>query len=80
MFMLYDGKLKGAMLSVLQDRILSIASCINDLNENGYTPNKKKITILSWATILTHAYENVDVFSKQQQQNLDIVYNKVIKL
>ena len=78
--MLYDKKLKPVMLDVLERRVSGIASSINALTENGFVPNKNKRTILDWSTILHHAYENIDVFSEEQQQNLDIIYNKVLKL
>lgn len=78
--MLYNSNLKGAMLVVLKDRTTSIANCINTLLEEGYVPNKNKHTILDWSSILIDAYENVDVLSKEQQNKLDRVYNKVLKL
>ena len=78
--MLYDVKLKKAMLDILEDRVSGIAHSINKLVENGYVPNKNKRTILDWSIILINAYENIHVFSKEQQEKLDIIYNKVLKL
>lgn len=78
--MLYDEKLKQVMLDILDKRVSGIADCIENLAEQGYAPNKNKINILDWGTILIHAYENIHVFDKEQQNNLDILYNKVLKL
>lgn len=78
--MLYDNKIKEAVLGVLENRIPSIASCIESLFNEGYIPNKNKYTILDWSSILVDAYENIDVLSKEQQDKLDRVYNKVLKL
>ena len=78
--MLYDAILKQTMLDVLENRVSGIADCINALNEEGYVPNKNKKTILSWGIILIHAYENIDVFSEEQQTNLDSLYNKIIRM
>jgi sporulation protein YlmC with PRC-barrel domain len=78
--MLYEGKLKEVMLDILENRVSGIADSINNLNEQGYIPNKNKRTILDWSIILINAYENIDIFSKEQQDNLDIIYNKVIKM
>lgn len=78
--MLYEPKLKQAMLDVLKERMSGIADCIQILFDNGYIPNKNKITILNWSAILIDAYENVDVLSKEQQDKLDILYNRVLKL
>lgn len=78
--MLYDCKLKEAMLDVLEARISGIADCIQVLFAEGYIPNKNKTTILNWSSILIDAYENVDVLSKEQHKKLDIIYNKVLNL
>ena len=78
--MLYDTKLKQAMLDVLENRMSGIADCIQVLLAEGYIPNKNKITILNWSAILIDAYENINIFSEEQQRNLDVIYNKVLKL
>ena len=78
--MLYEPNLKQVMLDVLENRMSGIADCIQVLFDNGYIPNKNKMTILNWSAILIDAYENVDVLSKEQHDKLDIIYNKVLKL
>lgn len=78
--MLYEPKLKQAMLDVLENRMSGIADCIQILFDNGYIPNKNKMTILNWSAILIDAYENVDILSKEQQDKLDNLYNRVLKL
>ena len=78
--MLYEPNLKQAMLDVLEERMSGIADCIIVLMDNGYIPNKNKMTILNWSAILIDAYENVDVLDSDQQHNLDNLYNKVLKL
>lgn len=78
--MLYDEELKQTMLDILAERVSGIVNSINNLNEQGYIPNRRKKTILDWSMILIDAYENIDIFSKEQQKNLDNLYNKVLKL
>lgn len=78
--MLYENKITDTMLDVLQDRMSGIADCIQLLMKEGYLPNKNKTIIFNWSSILLDAYENIDVFSKEQQKKLDILYNKVLKL
>ena len=78
--MLYEPNLKDAMLDILENRMSGIADCIQILFDNGYVPNKNKMTILNWTSILIDAYENIDVLSKEQHNKLDIIYNKVLKL
>lgn len=77
---MYEVALKQTMLDVLENRMSGIAGCIQALFENGYIPNKNKMTILNWTTILINAYENVEVMTKEQQNKLDNIYNKVISL
>ena len=78
--MLYDEKLKKAMLDVLENRVSGIADTIQVLVNEGYAPNKNKSTILAWRSILIDAYENVDILSEEQHRKLDRIYNKVLKL
>ena len=78
--MLYEDNLKQAMLDVLNDRVSGIADCIVVLLDQGYLPNKNKVTIIDWSSILIDAYENIDVFTKEQQDRLDNIYNRVLKL
>ena len=78
--MLYEKRLKEAMLDSLKDRLSSIADCIQVLLDNGYVPNKNKITILNWSSILIDAYENIDVLSEEQKERVDVLYNKILSL
>lgn len=78
--MLYDNDLKEVMLDTLHERVSSITNCIVALLNEGYIPNKNKTTIVNWSSILIDAYENIDVFNKEQQNKLDTLYNKVLKL
>jgi len=78
--MLYEPNLKETMLDVLENRMSGIADCIQVLFDNGYIPNKNKMTILNWTAILIDAYENVDVLSIEQHNKLDSIYNRVLKL
>lgn len=79
--MLYNNEnIKESMLIVLEDRTINIANSIQALMEAGYIPNKNKITILDWSSILFHAYENINVFTKEQHNKLDRLYNKILKL
>lgn len=68
------------MLDALNDRVSSIAGCMLALIEEGYTPNKKKVTILNWSSILIDAYQNLDVLSEEQQTKIHNLFNKVMSL
>ena len=78
--MLHEDVLTDTMLDILNDRVSSIAGTIEALVNEGYIPNKNKSVILQWSIILIDAYENFNLFSEEQQNALDNIYNKVLKL
>ena len=78
--MLYENEIKEEVLNALQDEVLSTACRVEGLASDGYIPNKYKLTKLSWLSVLIDAYENIDVFSEEQQNNIDEIYNKVLQL
>ena len=77
--MMYESYLNKAMLDVLENRISGIADSIMVLIDKGYIPNKNKMTILNWTPILIDAYENIALFTEEQQNKLDKIYEKIIK-
>ena len=77
--MMYESYLNKAMLDVLENRISGIADSITVLIDKGYVPNKNKMTILNWTPILIDAYENIVLFTEEQQNKLDKIYEKIIK-
>ena len=77
--MMYESYLNKAMLDVLENRISGIADSITVLIDKGYIPNKNKMTILNWTPILIDAYENVALFTEEQQNKLDKIYEKITK-
>lgn len=78
--MLYKNSLKSEIVSTLNDRVETVSDCIVALLDAGYVPNRNKTTILNWSSILIHAYENIDIFEKEQQDKIDVIFNKVINL
>ena len=78
--MLYDLEKKQQMLDTLNNRVSSIVDvCVALVNE-GYALNKNKLNKLSWSMIMIDAFENIDVLSVEQHNNLEILYNKVMTL
>ena len=77
--MMYESYLNKAMLDVLENRMSGIADSIMVLIDKGYIPNKNKMTILNWTPILIDAYENIALFTEEQQNKLDKIYEKIIK-
>ena len=78
--MLYDAEKKQVMLDTLENRVSSIVDvCVALVNE-GYLLNKNKMSKLSWTTIMIDAFQNIDVLSVEQHNNLEELYNKVMML
>lgn len=77
--MMYESYLNKAMLDVLENRMSGIADSITVLIDKGYVPNKNKMTILNWTPILIDAYENIALFTEEQKNKLDKIYEKIIK-
>lgn len=78
--MLYDKSLQSTIVDALNNRVSTIIDCIIALLEEGYYPNKNKAVILSWGSILIDAFENIEVFSSEQQTKLENLFNKIIKM
>ena len=78
--MLYDAEKKQDMLDTLNNRVSSIVDVCVSLVQEGYIPNKNKYNKLAWSTIMIDAFENIDVLSVEQHNNLEELYNKVMML
>ena len=78
--MLYDVEKKQMMLEALDARVSSIVDVCIALIQEGYIPNKKKSVKLSWSTILIDAFNNIDVLSIEQHNELEELYNTVMTL
>ena len=78
--MLYDAEKKQEMLDTLNVRVSSIVDVCVALVSEGYILNKNKTNKLSWSMILIDAFENIDVLSEEQHNNLEELYNKVMML
>jgi hypothetical protein len=74
--MLYNVEVKGAVLDTLENRVSSIALIICNLLEEGYIPNKAKLSKIQIGLMLIDAFENADVFSEEQHKKLENLYNK----
>lgn len=74
---MYDDNLKDTIVSDLESKAISICNTALALASQGYLINKSKYIRLDWSSVLLHAFDNIHVFSKEQQSKLERVYNKV---
>ena len=78
--MLYDAEQKQEVLDTLNNRVSSIIDISIALSNEGYIPNKSKSVKLSWSAILIDAFNNIDVLSVEQHNELEELYSKVMTL
>ena len=76
----YDNVLKQEVLDSLENRLSSIAFCVQGLLKEGYESSQENRDILNITSILIEAYKNIDIFSKERQDKLDNIYNKLLTL
>lgn len=74
---MYNDIIKKNILDDLESKAMSIVNTSIALASQGYLVNKSKYIRLDWSSILLHAFENIDIFSKEQQNNIERLYNKV---
>ena len=78
--MLYEEDMREVILDTLETRVSSISLLIGRLLEEGYVPNSKKLLLLNWFTVVIHAYENINAMTREQQANIDRIYNTLIRM
>ena len=74
---MYNDVIKKNILDDLESKAISIVNTSIALASQGYLVNKSKYIRLDWSSLLLHAFENIDIFSKEQQNNIERLYNKV---
>ena len=74
---MYNDVIKKNILDDLESKAMSIVKTSIALDSQGYLVNQTKYIRLNWSSILLHAFENIDIFSEEQQNNIERLYNKV---
>ena len=74
---MYNDVIKKNILDDLESKAMNIVNTSIALVSQGYLDNKSKYIRLDWSSILLHAFENIDIFSEEQQNNIERLYNKV---
>ncbi len=74
---MYDDLIKQNILDNLESKVISIIETAITLASQGYLVNKSKYIRLDWSSVLIHAFQNIDVFEPEQQDKLEVLYNKI---
>ena len=74
---MYDEGLKDIAIRNLEQKAIGIVQTTVALTAQGYIVNRAKQTRLQWSSILLHAFENIDVLTPEQQNYIEVLYNKI---
>ena len=74
---MYDNGLKDIAIRNLEQKAIGIVQTTVALSAQGYIVNRAKQTRLQWSSILLHAFENIDVLTPEQQNYIEVLYNKI---
>ena len=74
---MYNDELCKNIITDLESKELSIVNTAVVLASQGYVVNRAKYIKLDLASIILNAFENIDIFSEEQQNNIERLYNKV---
>lgn len=77
---MYNDEIRKHIISDLERKQLSIVNTAVALASQGYLVNKSKYIRLNWSSIILNAFENINVFSEEQQHKIELLYNKLSTL
>ena len=73
---MYNDDLRKSIITDLESKELSIVNTVVVLASQGYIINRAKRIKLDLASIILNAFENINVFSEEQQHKIELLYNK----
>ena len=77
---MYNDELRKTIITDLERKELSIVNTAVVLASQGYVVNRVKYVKLDWASIVLNAFENINIFSEEQQRKIELLYNKLSTL
>lgn len=73
---MYNDDLRKSIITGLKSKELSVVNTVVVLASQGYVINQAKHIKLDLANIILNAFENINVFSEEQQHKIELLYNK----
>lgn len=73
---MYNDDLRKSIITNLESKELSVVNTVVVLASQGYVINQVKHFKLDLANIILNAFENINVFSEEQQHKIELLYNK----
>lgn len=75
--MTYNSEIKSLAISNLTNKILGLSNTNIVLSSQGFIVNDTKLVKLSWLNLLLNAYSNITIFTKEQQEGINRLYNNI---
>mgnify|MGYP006979135303 CR=1 FL=1 len=75
-----DKFIDDRLTSEVRKRQIVLAENTASLASLGFLSKGNSENVLSFTSILIDAYENLELFSKSQKDNLNLIYNKILKI
>lgn len=73
---MYNDDLRKSIITDLESKKLSVVNTVVVIASQGYVINQAKHIKLDLASIILNAFENINVFSEEQQHKIELLYNK----
>ena len=73
---MYNDDLRKSIITDLESKELNVVNTVVVLASQGYIINQAKHFKLDFASIILNAFENINVFSEEQQHKIELLYNK----
>lgn len=77
---MYNDEIRKTIITDLEGKEISIIENAIFLATQGYVVNRAKYLKLDWTSIILNAFENINVFSEEQQHKIELLYNKLSTL
>ena len=72
-----NSEIKSLAISNLTNKILGLSNTNIVLSSQGFIVNDAKLVKLSWLNLLLNAYSNSVIFTNEQQESINRLYNKI---
>ena len=76
---MYDEAISNEFIKVLEQKAINVIKANVALTAQGYVVNKAKKVALEWSSILLDAFENIAIFSDEQQRSIEHLYANLMK-
>lgn len=76
---MHDEAISNKFIEDLEQKAINVIKVNVALTAQGYVVNKAKKVALEWSSILLNAFENIAIFSDEQQQSIEHLYYNLMK-